>query len=89
MDVEATLTTPQQSHNFIDDNPDYHRCVPRPHHALRLSMEHAYRQSMPDSYGVGLGMMGGLGGGMGINNMPGAAMMLYGRGTGYGVSPLL
>ena len=47
-------------------------------------MEHAYRQSMPDSYGVGLGMMGGMGGGMGINNLPGAGTLLYGRGMGYG-----
>jgi hypothetical protein len=43
-------------------------------------MEHAYRQSMPDSYGTGLGMMGGTMGGMGINNLPGNQMMLYGRG---------
>ena len=50
------------------------------------SIEHAYRQSMPDNYGIGLGgMMGGMGGGMGINNMPGGQMLLYGRGMGYGV----
>ncbi|EIW68389.1 hypothetical protein TREMEDRAFT_71983 [Tremella mesenterica DSM 1558] len=54
--------------NFVDDFPDAHR------------IEHAYRQSMPDNYGVGLGMYGGLGGGMGINNMPGSQMLLYGRG---------
>ena len=44
---------------------------------------------MPDSYGLGLGMMGGIGGGMGINNLPGSNTMLYGRGMGYGggVSP--
>ncbi|ORX38259.1 hypothetical protein BD324DRAFT_649636 [Kockovaella imperatae] len=57
---------------FVDDNPDAHR------------IEHAYRQSMPDSYGVGLGMMGGMGGGMGVNAMPGSQMLLYGRGMGYG-----
>jgi len=38
---------------------------------------------MPDSYGVGMsGMMGG----MGVNNLPGSQMLLYGRGmNGYGV----
>ena len=42
---------------------------------------------MPDSYGVGMGMMGGMGGGMGVNNMPGSQMLMYGRGmNGYGVS---
>ena len=49
------------------------------------SVEHAYRQSMPDSYGVGMGMMGGMSGGMGINNMPGSQSLYYGRGLGYGV----
>ena len=39
---------------------------------------------MPDSYGVGLGMMGGIGGGYGINNLPGSQTLLYGRGIGYG-----
>lgn len=34
---------------------------------------------MPDSYGVGMGMMGGLGGGQGINNMMGNQLLLYGR----------
>jgi hypothetical protein len=43
-------------------------------------IEHAYRQSCPDSYGTGLGMMGGNMGGMGINHLPGNQMMLYGRG---------
>lgn len=38
---------------------------------------------MPHSYGLGLGMMGGMGGGMGINNLPGAPTLLYGRGMGY------
>ena len=33
---------------------------------------------MPDSYGTGMGM--GMMGGMGINNLPGSQMMLYGRG---------
>lgn len=47
-------------------------------------IEHAYRQSAPDSYGTGLGMMGGNMGGMGINNLPGSQMMLMGRG-GYPV----
>jgi len=55
---------------FVDDDPDIHR------------VEHAYRQSMPDSYGVGLGMMGGMGGGQGISNLPGAPRLLYGRGFG-------
>lgn len=48
-------------------------------------IEHAYRQSAPDSYGTGLGMMGGNMGGMGINNLPGSQMMLMGRGGGYPV----
>jgi hypothetical protein len=39
---------------------------------------------MPDTYGTGLGMMGGSMGGMGINNLPGSQMMLMGRG-GYPV----
>jgi len=31
--------------------------------------------------------MGGMGGGMGVNNMPGSQMLMYGRGiNGYGVS---
>ncbi|ORY20373.1 hypothetical protein BCR39DRAFT_601511, partial [Naematelia encephala] len=62
--------------NFVDDYPEAHR------------MEHSFRQSAPDSYGIGMGMMGGLGGGMGINNMPGSQMMLYGRGGmgGYGTT---
>ena len=47
-------------------------------------MEHAYRQSVPDTYGIGLGMMGGMGGGQGINNLPGSNTLLYGRGMGYG-----
>lgn len=55
---------------FVDDDPDVHR------------VEHAYRQSAPDSYGVGLGMMSGLGGQQGINNLPGAPRLLYGRGFG-------
>lgn len=49
-------------------------------------MEHAYRQSAPDSYGMGMGAMAG---GMGMGNYPGSQMMLYGRGMGgggYGVS---
>ena len=50
---------------------------------INRSIEHAYRQSMPHSYGLGLGMMGGMGGGMGINNLPGAPTLLYGRGMGY------
>ncbi|WVQ79700.1 hypothetical protein IAT38_001800 [Cryptococcus sp. DSM 104549] len=54
--------------NFVDDNPDAHR------------IEHAYRQSMPDSYGVGMSMLPG---GMGINNLPGSQVMLYGRGMPY------
>lgn len=42
--------------------------------------------SAPDMYGMGLGAMGGMAGGMGINNMPGSQMLLYGRGGGgYGV----
>lgn len=58
-----------------------------------LSIEHSFRMSQPDSYGVGLGMMGGMGGGMGINNLPGSQMLLYGRGMGgmgggYGVGCL-
>ncbi len=58
------------SYRYADSAPD--------------SVEHAYRQSMPDSYGVGLGMMSGMGGGMGINNLPGAQTLMYGRGMGYG-----
>nr|ODN94451.1 hypothetical protein L204_04584 [Cryptococcus depauperatus CBS 7855] len=54
--------------NFVDDNPDAHR------------IEHAYRQSMPDSYGTGMGMLPG---GMGINSMPGSQVLLYGRGMPY------
>jgi hypothetical protein len=52
------------------------------------SIEHAYRQSMPDSYGTALGgMMSGMPGTMGINNLPGSQMLMYGRGMGnYGVS---
>jgi len=53
--------------------------------ALNPRIEHAYRQSAPDSYGTGLGMMGGNMGGMGINNLPGSQMMLMGRGGGYPV----
>lgn len=41
-------------------------------------IEHAYRQSMPDGYGTGMGM--GMMGGMGINNLPGSQLLLYGRG---------
>ena len=77
--------------NAVDDFPDSHRYV----HLLVLSsssssklttrIEHAYRQSAPDSYGTGLGMMGGNMGGMGINNLPGSQMMLMGRGGGYPV----
>jgi hypothetical protein len=52
---------------------------------LIIRIEHAYRQSAPDSYGTGLGMMGGNMGGMGINNLPGSQMMLMGRGGGYPV----
>jgi hypothetical protein len=52
---------------------------------LTTRIEHAYRQSDPDSYGTGLGMMGGNMGGMGINNLPGSQMMLMGRGGGYPV----
>jgi hypothetical protein len=47
---------------------------------LMSRIEHAYRQSAPDNYGTGLGMMGGNMGGMGINNLPGSQMMLMGRG---------
>ncbi|WVR09376.1 hypothetical protein IAU60_006443 [Kwoniella sp. DSM 27419] len=54
--------------HFVDDFPDAHR------------MEHAYRQSAPDTYGMGMNMLGG---GMGIGHMPGSQMMLYGRGMGY------
>ncbi|WWD02086.1 hypothetical protein V865_000124 [Kwoniella europaea PYCC6329] len=54
--------------NFGDDFPDAHR------------IEHAYRQSAPEAYGMGMGMMGG---GMGINNIPGSQVMLYGRGMPY------
>ena len=80
--------------NAVDDFPDSHRYV----HLLlfhsslfsrRIKLttriEHAYRQSAPDSYGTGLGMMGGNMGGMGINNLPGSQMMLMGRGGGYPV----
>lgn len=52
------------------------------------SIEHAYRQSAPDSYGVGMSM-NGMAGGMGMGNYPGSQMLLYGRGMGgggYGVS---
>jgi hypothetical protein len=35
---------------------------------------------MPDSYGVGMSMMPGMGGG--FNALPGSQMMLYGRGMG-------
>jgi hypothetical protein len=52
---------------------------------LTTRIEHAYRQSAPDSYGTGLGMMGGNMGGMGINNLPGSQMMLMGRGGCYPV----
>lgn len=41
---------------------------------------------MPDSYGTGMGM--GMMGGMGINNLPGSQLMLYGRGM-YPVSYLV
>lgn len=43
---------------------------------------------MPDSYGTALGgMMSGMPGTMGINNLPGSQMLMYGRGMGnYGVS---
>ncbi|OCF40710.1 hypothetical protein I317_05482 [Kwoniella heveanensis CBS 569] len=37
-------------------------------------------QMLIDTYGMGMGMMGG---GMGINSMPGAQVMLYGRGMPY------
>jgi len=74
--------------NAVDDFPDAHRYVPS---YIRYGaetygrIEHAYRQSAPDSYGTGLGMMGGNMGGMGINNLPGSQMMLMGRGGGYPV----
>lgn len=48
-------------------------------------MEHAYRQSMPEQYGIGLGAMSGLAGGQGFGSLPGTQQMLYGRGGGYGV----
>jgi hypothetical protein len=72
---------------FVDDNPDAHRQVHLCTYRCctdTTSIEHAYRQSMPDSYGVGMsGMMGG----MGVNNMPGSQLLMYGRGmNGYGVS---
>ncbi|WWC71313.1 uncharacterized protein I206_105267 [Kwoniella pini CBS 10737] len=54
--------------NFVDDFEDAHR------------IEHAYRQSAPDAYGMGMGMMGG---GMGINTMPGSQLLMYGRGMPY------
>ncbi|KAK1927330.1 hypothetical protein DB88DRAFT_470006 [Papiliotrema laurentii] len=54
---------------FVDENVDAHR------------IEHAYRQSAPDSYGVGMSMMPGYTGGMA--QLPGSQMMLYGRGMGY------
>jgi hypothetical protein len=39
-----------------------------------ISIEHAYRQSSPDSYGMGMnGMMGG----GGINNLPGSAVSVF------------
>ena len=76
--------------NAVDDFPDSHRYVPLPflfswRVKLTTRIEHAYRQSAPDSYGTGLGMMGGNMGGMGINNLPGSQMMLMGRGGGYPV----
>jgi len=74
--------------NAVDDFPDAHRYVPlliTLEHDLTTRIEHAYRQSAPDSYGTGLGMMGGNMGGMGINNLPGSQMMLMGRGGGYPV----
>lgn len=46
------------------------------------SIEHAFRQSMPDTYGMGMGMLPG---GMGINSLPGSQMLLYGRGMPYNV----
>ncbi|XAO25991.1 hypothetical protein I312_104824 [Cryptococcus bacillisporus CA1280] len=54
--------------NFVDDHPDAHR------------IEHAFRQSMPDSYGMGTGMLPG---GMAINTLVGSQMLLYGRGMAY------
>ena len=78
--------------NAVDDFPDAHRYVPHPGLVYKVKnadlmprIEHAYRQSAPDSYGTGLGMMGGNMGGMGINNLPGSQMMLMGRGGGYPV----
>jgi len=74
--------------NAVDDFPDAHRYVPSSIVSGAKSdgrIEHAYRQSAPDSYGTGLGMMGGNMGGMGINNLPGSQMMLLGRGGGYPV----
>ncbi|KAL7422527.1 hypothetical protein Q5752_003175 [Cryptotrichosporon argae] len=55
--------------NVVDDFADAHR------------IEHAYRQAAPDNYGIGMATMPGP---MGLGNMPGAQMMLYGRGMGYG-----
>lgn len=49
------------------------------------SMEHAFRQSMPEQYGIGLGAMSGLAGGQGFASLPGTQQMMYGRGGGYGV----
>lgn len=37
---------------------------------------------MPDTYGMGMGMLPG---GMGINSLPGSQMLLYGRGMRYNV----
>ena len=77
--------------NAVDDFPDAHRYVLCPYILYKVKnademprIEHAYRQSAPDSYGTGLGMMGGNMGGMGINNLPGSQMLLMGRG-GYPV----
>ncbi|RSH85635.1 hypothetical protein EHS25_003775 [Saitozyma podzolica] len=71
MDPYMNYGAPPAAH-FVDDFPDAHR------------IEHAYRQAAPDSYGLGMGSMVGLPGGMGLNTMPGSQMMLYGRGMGYG-----